>query len=184
MSQTAAEKAPALQTITPELQREIEQFLYAEALMLDERRYRDWYAHLSDDLHYRMPLRMNRTAREMDREFSQPDESCLFDETKASIHTRLKRLETGMAWAEEPPSRTRHMITNVRIEATGTPDIFTVHSYFHLYRSRLERQVDQLVGARTDLIGRADTPCGWQILRRNITLDQSTVLANNLSMFF
>ncbi|HAD26285.1 MAG TPA: benzene 1,2-dioxygenase [Alphaproteobacteria bacterium] len=183
MSQ-AATRTSAPQTITPELQQELEQFLYAEALMLDERRYRDWYAHLADDLHYRMPLRMNRTAREMDREFSQPDESCLFDETKASIHTRLKRLETGMAWAEEPPSRTRHMITNVRIEATDDPAAYIVHSYFHLYRSRLERQVDQLVGARSDLIRRADTPCGWQIQRRDIILDQSTVLANNLSMFF
>ncbi len=179
-----ASKPTASPAITPQLQWELEQFLYAEAALLDQRRYRDWYAHLAEELRYRMPLTFNRLARERDHEYSRDDESFLFDETKASIHVRLKRLETGMAWAEEPPSRTRHMITNVRVESTATPDSFIVHSYFHLYRARLERQVDHLVGGRTDIIRRAPTPLGWEIVKRDITLDQSTVLSNNLSMFF
>ncbi|MEQ1888114.1 MAG: 3-phenylpropionate/cinnamic acid dioxygenase subunit beta [Alphaproteobacteria bacterium] len=184
MSSQTGKPAPALPAITLQLQWELEQFLYAEAALLDQRRFREWYAHLADALRYRMPLTFNRLARERDHEYSRDDESFLFDETKASIHTRLKRLETGMAWAEEPPSRTRHMITNVRIEATAAPDNFIVHSYFYLYRTRLERQVDHLVGARTDLIRRASTPLGWEIVTRDIILDQSTVLSNNLSMFF
>jgi 3-phenylpropionate/cinnamic acid dioxygenase small subunit len=175
---------PAQPAITPQLQWELEQFLYAEAAMLDQRRFRDWYAHLAEELRYRMPLTFNRLARERDHEYSRDDETCLFDDTKASIHIRLKRLETGMAWAEEPPSRTRHMITNVRLEPTETPDAYKVHSYFHLYRSRLERQIDQLVGARSDIIRRAATPLGWEIVRRDIILDQATVHSNNLSMFF
>ena len=175
---------PALPAITPQLQWELEQFLYAEAALRDQRRFRDWYAHLAEDLRYRMPLTFNRLARERDHEYSRDNESFLFDDTKASIHVRLKRLETGMAWAEEPPSRTRHMISNVRVEAGGAPDAYIVHSYFHLYRSRLERQVDHLVGGRTDLIRRAATALGWEIVKRDITLDQSTVLSNNLSMFF
>lgn len=183
MSNTAKTPTPAA-AITPQLQWELEQFLYAEAALLDQRRFRDWYAHLADDLRYRMPLTFNRQARERDHEYSRDDESFLFDETKASIHVRLKRLETGMAWAEEPPSRTRHMISNVRVETSGAPDAYIVHSYFHLYRSRLERQVDHLIGGRTDMVRRADTPLGWEIVKRDITLDQSTVLSNNLSMFF
>jgi len=175
---------PALPVITPQLQWELEQFLYAEASLLDQRRYRDWYAHLAEDLRYRMPLTFNRQARERDHEYSRDNETFLFDETRATIHLRLKRLETGQAWAEEPPSRTRHMITNVRAEPTDTPDAYMVYSYFHVYRSRLERQVDHLVGARTDLIRRASTPLGWEVVRRDILLDQSTVLSNNLSMFF
>ncbi|HEX4890122.1 MAG TPA: 3-phenylpropionate/cinnamic acid dioxygenase subunit beta [Alphaproteobacteria bacterium] len=181
---SAASKPSAAPAVTPQLQWELEQFLYAEAALLDQRRYRDWYAHLAETLRYRMPLTFNRQARERDHEYSRDDESFLFDDTKASIHVRLKRLETGMAWAEEPPSRTRHMISNVRVEAGGAPDSYIVHSYFHLYRSRLERQVDHLVGGRTDLIRRAETPLGWEIVTRDITLDQSTVLSNNLSMFF
>jgi len=184
MSSTASKPAIKKSVVTPQLQWELEQFLYHEAALLDQRKFRDWYAHLSDDLRYRMPLTFNRVARERDHEYSQPGESFLFDETKKSIHTRLKRLETGMAWAEEPPSRTRHMISNVRIEGADAPDCYVVHSYFHLYRSRLERQVDHLVGGRTDLIRRAPTPLGWEIVDRYIILDQSTVQSNNLSMFF
>lgn len=184
MSSTANKMPAPAATVTPQLQWELEQFLYAEAALLDQRRFRDWYAHLSEELRYRMPLTFNRQARERDHEYSREGESFLFDETRKSIHVRLKRLETGMAWAEEPPSRTRHMISNVRVEVTESADTFTVHSYFHLYRSRLERQVDHLIGGRTDVIRRASTPLGWEIVTRDITLDQSTVLSNNLSMFF
>ena len=42
------------------LQHEIEQFLYREAALLDERRFHDWFALLADDLEYWMPLRTTR----------------------------------------------------------------------------------------------------------------------------
>ena len=168
--------------VTAELQHEIEQFLYAEARLLDERRFREWYALLADDLRYVMPLRYNRLARERDREFSGPDESAWFDETKASIDMRIKRLETGLAWAEEPPSRVRHLVTNVSIEVRD--EELVVRSYFHVYRSRLERQVDQFTGERTDRLRRAKNPLGWELVSRRIALDQATLLSNNLSVFF
>ena len=172
-----------LSSIDLELQRELEQFLYLEAQILDERRYRDWYALLADDLVYKMPLRFNRLARERDHEYSRADESFLFDETKASIDMRIKRLESGMAWAEEPPSRTRHLVTNVRASAAGDGE-YDVRCYFHVYRSRLERQVDQFIGERRDRLRRVDSDAGWQIVSREILLDQTTVMSNNLSMFF
>ena len=168
--------------VTAELQHEVEQFLYAEARLLDERRYREWFALLADDLRYVMPLRYNRLARERDHELSGPDESAWFDETKASIDMRIKRLETGLAWAEEPPSRVRHLITNVSIEVRDAE--LEVRSCFHVYRSRLERQVDQFTGERTDRLRRAHTPLGWQLASRRIVLDQATLLSNNLSVFF
>ncbi len=167
-----------------ELHWEIEQFLYAEAALLDERRYRDWFALLADDLRYRMPLRFNRAQRERHQELSEDHQSFLFDDTKASMDMRIRRLETGMAWAEEPPSRTRHLITNVRVFTADDAQVVIASSYFHLYRSRLERQVDHLVGGRTDRLRRADSPLRWSLVERYIVLDQSTVLANNLSMFF
>jgi len=179
-----AEANAPLAIVTPELQQEVEQFLYAEAALLDRRAYRDWFALLAPDLRYRMPLRFNRLARERHRELSAPGEACLFDETKASIDMRIRRLETGMAWAEEPPSRTRHMVTNVRVWPAANAAEIRVECYFHLYRSRLERQVDQLVGERTDLLRRDSNPLGFLIAAREIVVDQSTILSNNLSMFF
>ncbi|MCZ6887791.1 MAG: 3-phenylpropionate/cinnamic acid dioxygenase subunit beta [Gammaproteobacteria bacterium] len=165
------------------LQHEIEQFLYAEARLLDDRNMRGWFDLLADDLSYRMPLRTNRLARERHLEFSSPGESLLFDETKASIDMRIRRLETGVAWAEEPPSRTRHLVTNVQIQPNGEDEV-RVHCYLHVYRARLERQVDEFVGEREDLLRRVDAPLNWQIVDREIRLDQTTVLSNNISIFF
>jgi len=171
------------QLVEPALQHEIEQFLYLEARILDARKYDDWYELLADDLRYVMPTRYNRLRREADREFSAPNEAALFDEDKASIAMRIRRLHTGMAWAEDPPSRTRHMVSNVSIQPAG-PGEYEVECYYLVYRSRLEREVEMFVGMRRDLLRRANNSAGWQIARRTIILDQTTVMARNLSFFF
>jgi biphenyl 2,3-dioxygenase beta subunit len=175
---------PASELVAPTLQHEIEQFLYREAMLLDERRYAEWYALLADDLRYRMPTRYNRLRREADREFSAPNEAALFDDDKHSIGQRIKRLSTGMAWAEDPPSRTRHMVSNVQVHPTANADEFMVDCYYLLYRSRLEREVEIFVGMRHDLLRRVGTASCWQIAKRTIILDQTVVLARNLSFFF
>lgn len=172
------------QSVTPDLQFEIEQFLYAEADLLDQRRFHDWYGLMAEDIHYWMPVRFNRLRREMDHEFSRPDEVAHFDEDKQSLLLRIKRLDTGQAWAEEPPSRTRHMVSNVRVAGTENPDEFEIACCFFLYRSRMERQVDLFVGGREDRLRRADNPFGFQITKRTIYLDQTLIMANNLSVFF
>ena len=179
-----AEATADANTPGPVLQWEIEQFLYAEAALLDELRFDDWLALLTDDIHYYMPTRRTRLAREADRSISAPDEVALFDEDKQSLALRVRRLHTGMAWAEEPASRTRHLVSNVRVSPGGQPQEYRVQCNWLLYRSRLEREVDQFVGTREDLLRRADNALGWQIARRHLLLDQTLVLANNLSIFF
>jgi 3-phenylpropionate/cinnamic acid dioxygenase small subunit len=170
--------------VDPALQQAIEQFLYYEARLLDDRRLDEWYALLADDIHYFMPTRYNRLKREADREFSGPHEAALFDDDKVSLAQRIRRLHTGMAWAEDPPSRTRHLVSNVMIRPTSTAGEYEVDCYYLLYRSRLEREVETFVGMRHDVLRRADTEAGWQIARRTIILDQATLLARNLSFFF
>jgi len=170
--------------VEPALQQAVEQFLYYEARLLDDRRFDEWYALLADDIHYFMPTRYNRLKREANREFSGPHEAALFDEDKVSLAQRIRRLHTGMAWAEDPPSRTRHLVSNVMIRPMNTPGEYEVDCYYLLYRSRLEREVEVFVGMRHDLLRRTDTPAGWQIARRTIILDQATLLARNLSFFF
>ncbi|HEY0674787.1 MAG TPA: aromatic-ring-hydroxylating dioxygenase subunit beta [Immundisolibacter sp.] len=124
--------------VAPELQQEIEQFLYAEAALLDAREFDVWLSLLADDLHYFMPIRRTLQRRERGLEISAPDEVALFDEDKPSMVVRVRRLHTGMAWAEEPPSRTRHLVSNVRIGQLPGGE-FSVRSYFALHRNRLER---------------------------------------------
>jgi 3-phenylpropionate/cinnamic acid dioxygenase small subunit len=176
-------QGPSSEAVTPELQQEIEQFLFHEARVLDERRYEEWYNLLADDLHYFMPTRYNRLRRESDQEFSGRNEAAFLDEDKRSIAMRIRRLNTGLAWAEDPPSRTRHMVTNVVIRPRGSGE-YEVDCYYLLYRSRLEREVETFVGMRQDVLRRVQNSAGFQIARRRIVLDQAVLLARNLSFFF
>ncbi len=168
--------------VSLELQREIEQFLYREAALLDDGDFHAWFDLFADDIHYWMPTRYNRTRRERGRDVSAPNEIALFDEDKNSLRVRIKRLDTGMAWAEDPPSRTRHLVTNVQVSARAETDEYDVVSAFLCYRTRLETDVNVFAGRRTDLLRK--TEHGWQIARRTILLDQNVVLAKNLSIFF
>jgi 3-phenylpropionate/cinnamic acid dioxygenase small subunit len=170
------------QGVNVDLQHEIEQFLYLEASLLDEGKFHEWLDVLAEDVHYWMPTRYNRTRRERDKDTSGPNEIAFFDEDKASLSMRVKRLDTGMAWAEDPPSRTRHLVTNVQVRPRPIAGEYDVTSCFLLYRSRLETDLNIFAGRREDVVRK--TEAGWRIARRKILLDQNVVLAKNLSVFF
>jgi 3-phenylpropionate/cinnamic acid dioxygenase small subunit len=170
--------------LDPRDQQAIEQFLYFEAALLDDRAFDEWYALLADDLRYVMPIRSTRSARDAAREETGDADVAYFDEGKASMGLRLRRLRTGSAWAEEPPSRTRHFVSNVRILPLGNGDAFEVVCAFLVHRNRAEAQTDLFVGERVDRIRRSPTLAGFQIYSRRIRLDQATLLANNISFFF
>ena len=99
--------------VSKELQHDIEQFLQFEARLLDEWRWRDWYDLLTDDIHYWMPTRKNRLrVRGFTQEVVPGIQMAHFDEDKKSMDSRIKQMESGTHWAEDPPSRTRHIISD------------------------------------------------------------------------
>jgi 3-phenylpropionate/cinnamic acid dioxygenase small subunit len=104
-----------------------------------------------------------------------------FDEGKDTLTRRVKQILTGVHWAEQPPSRICHMVSNVQILGASADEV-AVKSRFLLYRNRVETETDMLVGKREDLLRRVNG--GWQIARRKIILDQSVLLAKNLTFFF
>jgi biphenyl 2,3-dioxygenase subunit beta len=163
------------------LQYLVEQFYYAEAAALDERRWDDWLALFTDDVHYFMPVRRTRTSNELDREFTAPGAVAYFDDTKAMLASRVRKLQTGYSWAEDPPSRTRYLITNVRV-LDERDDALDVTSNFHLYRTRLNSEEDSWIGHREDVLRRAGDR--FRIAGRKIFLEQTVLLARNLSNFF
>ena len=176
-----------------ELMREIEQLLYREARLLDERRFYEWLDLFTDDVRYWMPVRSTRYPTEskaivilapdryVEAELGQEDDVAIFDETKETLGRRIARLETGMAWAEDPPSRTRHIITNIEVEPGDTAAECKVYSNFMVYRTRSETEQDFYVGARQDVLQHVDG--AWKIARRTIILDQNVLLAKNVSIF-
>jgi 3-phenylpropionate/cinnamic acid dioxygenase small subunit len=158
---------------------DIQQFLYREALALDERRFRDWLAMLTDDIRYEVPVRVTREGL-ADWELSPT--SRIFDDTKATLEVRVRRLETDFAWAEQPPSRTRHYVTNVIVDPAGQPEEYLVSSNCLIYRSRGDEATPSLYSlSRKDTVRR--TAAGWRLARRWAAFDQSLINAHNLSIF-
>ena len=172
-----------------ELLMDVQQFLYHEAWLLDERRYHEWMDLLTDDLHYWMPLKRTVLLKDAARyETTGPDEQSYFDDDKLMIRQRVAKLDTGFSWSEDPPSRTRHMVNNVQIrevKETAIGQEVTVDVYFFCYRSRLNSMVgsdtDFWVGTRRDVLRRFDGE--WKIAKRHIFIDEAVLQSQNISNF-
>jgi 3-phenylpropionate/cinnamic acid dioxygenase small subunit len=169
------------------LAQEIAQFFYTEAELLDECRYDDWLALLAEDVRYWMPMRRNVKFGEGAREFTREREDVSwFDEGKETLTRRVRQIETGIHWAEEPKSRIAHLVSNVQLlEATpsaAAPREVTAKCRFLIYRNRVETETDLLVGKREDTLRRQGER--WLIARRKIILDQNVLMAKNLTFFF
>lgn len=160
---------------------EVERFYYDEAALLDSHRYEEWLALFSDEAHYFMPIRRTRTQREMAKEFTRPGEMAFFDDTKILLAGRIAKLKTGRSWAEDPPSRTRHLITNIRVVKQDERRL-EVESNFHVYRTRLNSEETSWIGSRRDVLRRVEG--SFQIVDRKIFLEQTVLLSRNLSNFF
>jgi 3-phenylpropionate/cinnamic acid dioxygenase small subunit len=168
------------------LRQEIEDFLYREAELLDERRYREWLDLLADDIRYWMPMRRNVKFGEDEREFTRANSDVnWFDEGKDTLAKRVKQIETGIHWAEEPRSRLSHLVTNVQVQRAepsfATPQEVLVTCRFLIYRNRVQTETDILVGKREDSLKR--NGAGWLLTRRKIILDQNVLLSKNLTFF-
>ena len=165
------------------LEREIEQFLYMEAELIDERRYTEWVNLMADDIHYHMPIRRNFKFGEWQMENSDPtSEISWFDEGKRTLEGRVRQINTGVHWAEEPPSRVRHIISNVQVVDVQGDEV-QVRSRFFVWSNRLHDEVNMFVGKRDDIL-RRDPDTGWKVAKRTILLDQNVLLAKNIVTFF
>src|SRR5262245_35041377 len=89
---------------------QVEEFLYEEAALLDAWRLDDWLALLTADAVYRVPSN--------DRPNSDPKDTLfIIADDINRIRARVARLKKHDAHAEQPPSRTRRLLGNVRIVA-------------------------------------------------------------------
>ena len=154
------------------------QFLVEEAALLDAADYAGWLGLLCEDIRYVMPVRVT-TARGAD--FDSLADMGHFDEDMYALRMRVQRLATDHAWTEDPPSRTRHFVTNVRT-FRDDGDALRVESALLLFRSRGDtREADLLSAGRADLL--RDTGDGLRLARREITVDESVLRTQNLAVF-
>ncbi|QBJ95470.1 3-phenylpropionate/cinnamic acid dioxygenase subunit beta [Rhodococcus sp. ABRD24] len=165
----------------------VQQLYFREAELIDDGRFTDWLDLLAEDLHYWAPTRTNRLRRQQSLAVAARGEAAFYDETRASLAWRIRRFDSGMAWAEDPPSRTRHLVSNVVVRHADEDEQkigqWYARSNFIVYRNRLEREVDIYSGGREDILRETESG-GLVVARRKILLDQNVLLAKNISTFF
>ncbi len=165
------------------LQQDVEQFLYLEARLLDERRLNEWLDLLHDDLHYWMPMRRNIKFGDWDMEFTSAEtEINWFDEGKDILAGRIRQLNTGIHWPEEPVSRFEHFISNVEVERVEGDEIH-VNSKFFCYQNRLHDEVNHFVGRREDIM-RRDPETKFKLYRRKIIIAMNVMIPKVVNTFF
>lgn len=156
----------------------IVEWLYAEAAMLDRGDFRGWLGLLAPDIAYEMPTRQTVYPSEgsgFDMDFG------FFAENYSSLETRVRRLETDQAWAEQPGSRTRHYVSNVLVRDLGEQS-YAVSCAMLVTRIRSDLPYDLFTGERQDVLRRSGD--GFELAKRTILLDQTVLKSFNLSIFF
>lgn len=152
--------------------REIEQFIYREAALLDERRYEEWLSLLAEDSYYWMPA--GRADTDPNKELS-----ITYDNRK-ELAQRVARLLHPRAHCQSPASRTTHLITNIRIEELDDPHI-KVYSNFAVFESRLGKQ--RVFGGHCEHKLRRGHET-WQITYKKVSLTNNDGVFNNLTFLF
>ncbi len=155
------------------------QWLVEEAYLLDAQSYETWLDLLAEDIHYVMPVRVTTA---LGSGFDTAPGMAHFDEDKYSLSRRVARFLTEHAWTEDPPSRLRHHLSNVRTFATEDEDHLVVESAVLLFRSRGDVREPSLISAgREDLLRRSGD--GWLLARRTILVDESVLRTQNMAIF-
>ena len=162
-----------------DLHLEAHQWLVEEAYTLDAQEYEDWLERLTDDIHYIMPVRVTTA---LGAGYSTSPGMAHWDENKYSLSRRVARFLTEHAWTEDPPSRLRHFVTNVRTFRTDNENEIIVDSAVLLFRSRGDVNEPSIISAgREDLLRRNGDD--WQLARRTIMVDESVLRTQNLAIF-
>jgi 3-phenylpropionate/cinnamic acid dioxygenase small subunit len=156
------------------------EFLWEEAAVLDSEDLLAWQQMLDENIRYRMPVCLTRRRGS---KASYETEAMHFDETYHSLGLRIRRIVETLAWANDPASRTRRVVTTVRAWTTADPALFRVMSSLLLIRTQDDEYRPDLVTAeRTDLIRK--WPDGsFRLLNRKIVADQTTIGTHNLAIF-
>jgi len=162
---------------------DIVEWLDDEATVLDDQRTMDWAgSYLAQDLEYRMPVRQNRLRDDPKSQFS--GGMFHYDEDYSTLFLKVMRLATTASpWAENPLSRTRRFVSNVKVYRTPKEDEFGVVSSLLITRTRYTEETQLFLSMeRRDLLRRDGD--SFKVARRHILLDQTTVGWPNLAIFF
>jgi 3-phenylpropionate/cinnamic acid dioxygenase small subunit len=165
-------------TVNDHTHRQVVEFLMHEAELLDDRGFEEWLEQLTEDVVYQVPIR-DTGKKNGDSEILR--DGAWLSENWKSLDMRIRRLRIPGIVAEDPPSRTRHFVSNIRIVAGGNPDTVEVKSNLLVYRYRGESvHYDLFSGERRDIIRRVNG--AWKLARRDLWLDQAVLTSQDISI--
>ena len=154
-------------------------FLLEEAALLDARRHHEWLACLTADIRYRMPVRVTLAH---DIQASVLADMDHFAEDRYSLEKRVARFDTDHAWAEDPPSRTRRFVSNVRAFPGERDGELRLVSYLLLFRSRGDISSPDLLSCERHDVVRWDGD-RLRLADREVLVDESVLRTQNLAIF-
>lgn len=156
----------------PEQVREIEQFLYTEARLLDQQRYEDWLALYTEDATYWVPLEQGQS--------DALETSSIIRDDKTLLELRVRQARHPRAIARQPLARTVHQVGNVMVVAEEVSEV-DVASTLQVVEYRGARQ--RLWGA-TVLHRLRRAPGGWMIARKRVDLINSEGELDGIAILF
>ena len=160
--------------------REIEEFLYHEAVLADESRYEDWVALVTDDIHYWVPFGAG--------DYEPGSRVSFLNDNRNRLRTRIQQLMSGRRYSQVPKSPMRRVISNIQILAVhpgdngdGDGDEYEVGSNFVLYEHAVQATNDMRiwVGRTTHRLRRTDE--GLRIAAKKVELVNSTSALPNMA---
>jgi 3-phenylpropionate/cinnamic acid dioxygenase small subunit len=139
---------------------EVEDFLYREARLLDSSRFEEWLDLFTDDALYWVPAGSD--------DIDPGRHVSIIHDNKAAMATRIKRLRSGFAFAQDPASRVHRLISNVEFKShEDHPDILEVSCMMLLVELARKRQT--IHSARCEFtLDRSES--SWRIRRKKVNL--------------
>ncbi len=159
--------------------REIEEFLYHEAMLADESRYPEWLELVTDDIHYWVPAG--------DGDYEPGSRVSFLNDNRTRLATRITQLMSGRRYSQVPKSPMRRIISNIQILAvhpSGDGDSGTeyeVGSNFVLYEHAVQATNDMRIWVGRTIHRLRRTDEGLRIARKKIELVNSTSALPNMS---
>lgn len=149
----------------------LQQFLFEEATLLDERRFDEWLALWTPDGRYWVPRHHDQT--------SPFDEVSIFWEDRMLRETRIRRLLNDRNWSQQPITRTSRLVGNVRVEGLDRAGQLIVSSRLHVSEYRLTLR--HLAGRVVHKL--VETETSWQIALKRVDLVDSDSVFTNIEVF-
>jgi len=164
---------------TPLLRQDVEEFLYREAWLLDNYRFREWFNLLTDDIRYWIPTIESRHGTP-----ERYRDDCLYfnyvDWDRRLIDVRIRQLETNLNHCEIPPSATQRVVTNVLVDSAERDDVIKAYSNIQVTQFRHGTHETHWIGRRDDRLRQVDGQ--WKLAERKVILVGS-VLPRSLAIF-